>query len=103
MKNIFQAVSKFFDDAFFEAPRYQLNQAEKNLMVENGYKVNRAMAPYSTAYLSIHIPMLEYDLVMHASGENLSAEEYKTVEKIIDGYRNTQQNNGSDLTNNAPK
>jgi hypothetical protein len=103
MKNIFQAVSKFLDDAFFQAPRYQLNQAEKDVLVDNGYKVNRAIAPYSTTYLSIHVPMMEYDLVLHADGEQLNAEEYKAVEKIIDGHRNTQQNNGPDLTNNAPK
>jgi hypothetical protein len=103
MKNIFQAVSKFFDDAFFQAPRYQLSQDEKDLMIDKGYKTIRALAPYTMAYMSIHIPTFEYDLVLHADGEQLNAEEFKVVEKILENYRNPQQDNGSDLTNDAPK
>tara|TARA_R110002111_G_scaffold110312_1_gene169703 strand:+ start:322 stop:633 length:312 start_codon:yes stop_codon:yes gene_type:complete len=103
MKNIFKAVSTFFDDAFFQAPRLQLNQGQKDLLADKGYKVCRSMAPYTMAILSIHTPLLEFDLVQHANGKNLNAEEYQTVNAILEAQKNIQLDNGTKPTNSAPK
>jgi len=101
MKKIFQAVSTFFDNAFFEPPRLQINQAEKSFMADNGYKVIRAIASHTMPY--INVPIIEYDLILHANSEQLNPEEYKVAQKALNDYRNPQQDNGPDLTNNAPK
>tara|TARA_R110002124_G_scaffold287365_1_gene474202 strand:+ start:141275 stop:141592 length:318 start_codon:yes stop_codon:yes gene_type:complete len=105
MKNIFKAVSKYLDEAFFQPPRHQLSLDEKNLMADSGYKVTRTIAtlPVMGYAMGITIPTIEFDLVSHADGEQLNSEEYKVVDDMLDSYRNAQQGNAPKPTGNVPK